>query len=101
MNKRSIMMISIHGDPASDIGSEDQGGQPVYIKDICNLLSKDYRIDIFTRKKSEAEEEVVELFPDVNVIRIKAGPAEFVPKDEIYLHLNEFFHEYNSMDTKE
>ena len=91
MNKRSIMMISIHGDPASDIGSEDQGGQPVYIKDICNLLSKDYRIDIFTRKKSEAEEEVVELFPDVNVIRIKAGPAEFVPKDEIYLHLNEFF----------
>jgi len=84
-------MISIHGDPATEIGSEEQGGQPIYIKDICRLLSKDYRIDIFTRRKNKSEEEIVELFPDVNVIRIEAGPLEFIPKDKIYLHLNEFF----------
>lgn len=89
--KREIMMISIHGDPAAEIGSEEQGGQPIYIKDICRLLSKNYKIDIFTRKKNESEEEIVELFPDVNVIRIEAGPVEFVPKEKIYLHLNEFF----------
>ena len=81
-------MVSIHGDPATKIGSEEQGGQPIYIKDICRLLSKDYKIDVFTRRKSEEEEEIVELFPDVNVIRIKAGPATFVPKEKIYLYLN-------------
>jgi D-inositol-3-phosphate glycosyltransferase len=89
--KKSIMMLSIHGDPATKIGSEEQGGQPIYIKDICRLLSRNYKIDVFTRLKSESEEEQVELFPDVNVIRIKAGPVEFVPKEKIYLYLNEFF----------
>ncbi|MFQ6056089.1 MAG: glycosyltransferase [Methanosarcinales archaeon] len=91
IQKREIMMISIHGDPAAEIGSEEQGGQPIYIKDICRLLYKNYKIDIFTRKKNESEEEIVELFPDVNVIRIKAGPVEFVPKEKIYLYLNELF----------
>lgn len=90
-NKKSLMMISIHGDPAAEIGSEEQGGQPIYIKDISRLLSKDYKIDIFTRKKSKEESEIENLFPDVNVIRIKAGPEEFVPKEKIYLYLNEFF----------
>jgi len=89
--KKSILMLSIHGDPATKIGSEEQGGQPIYIKDICRLLAKNYKIDVFTRKKSENEEEIVELFPEVNVIRIEAGPIEFIPKEEIYLYLNEFF----------
>lgn len=89
--KKNILMLSIHGDPATKIGSEEQGGQPIYIKDICRLLSKQYKIDVFTRIKSENEKEVVEIFPDVNVIRIKAGPTEFIPKEKIYLYLNEFF----------
>jgi D-inositol-3-phosphate glycosyltransferase len=89
--KRNIMMVSVHGDPATEIGSEEQGGQPIYIKDICRLLSKHYKIDIFTRRKNKFEEENVGLFPDVNVIRIKAGSVEFIPKEKIYLYLNEFF----------
>jgi len=84
-------MLSIHGDPATKIGSEEQGGQPIYIKDICRLLSRHYNIDVFTRLKSRSEEEQVKLFPNVNVVRIKAGPVEFVPKEKIYLYLNEFF----------
>jgi glycosyltransferase involved in cell wall biosynthesis len=91
VQKREIMMVSIHGDPAAEIGPEEQGGQPIYIKDICKLLSKNYKIDIFTRKKTKSEKEIVKLFPDVNVIRIKAGPTEFIPKEKIYLYLNEFF----------
>ena len=90
MNKRNIMIISIHGDPTAEIGSEEQGGQPIYIKDICRLLSRDFQIDIFTRKNA-FEENIVELFPGVNVIKVEAGPVEFIPKEEIYLYLNEFF----------
>jgi glycosyltransferase involved in cell wall biosynthesis len=89
--KKNILMVSIHGDPATKIGSEEQGGQPIYIKDVCRLLSRDYKIDVFTRMKSDSEQEIVNLFPNVNVIRIKAGPTEFVPKEKIYLYLNEFF----------
>lgn len=84
-------MISVHGDPAAKIGSEEQGGQSIYIKSISRLLSEDYRVDIFTRKKKESKEDVVNLFPDVDVIRIKAGPVKFVPKREIYTYINEFF----------
>ena len=89
--KRNIMMVSVHGDPATEIGSEEQGGQPIFIKDVCRLLSKDYNIDVFTRRKNKFEEEIVDLFSDVNVVRIKAGPVEFIPKEKIYLYLNEFF----------
>lgn len=92
-NKKNIMMISVHGDPAADIGSEEQGGQPIYIKNISRLLAKDYNIDIFTRKKNPEEKEIVSLFDNVNTVRIKAGPREFVPKKAIYLHINEFFME--------
>ena len=88
---KKIMMISIHGDPAADIGSEEQGGQPIYINDICKLLSENYEIDIFTRKKDKNEEEILEIFPKVNVVRIQAGPVKFISKEEIYLYLNEFF----------
>lgn len=91
VRKRNILMLSVHGDPAAEIGSEEQGGQPIYIRDICRLLTKNYKIDIFTRKKSDSETEVVELFPDVKVVRIEAGPVGFVPKEDIYLYLSEFF----------
>lgn len=83
-------MISIHGDPTAEIGSEEQGGQPIYIKDICRLLSRDFQIDIFARKNA-FDENIVELFPGVNVIKVEAGPVKFIPKEEIYLYLNEFF----------
>lgn len=88
---RNIMMVSIHGDPAAKIGSEEQGGQPIYIRNICRLLSQDYHIDIFTRKKHKKEKDVISLSPDVNVVRIEGGPIKFVPKKELYTHLNEFF----------
>lgn len=91
MNQKNIMMVSIHGDPAAKMGSEEQGGQPIYIKDICRLLSREYRIDVFTRKKDKDEEERINLFPGVDVIRIEAGPAGFIPKKDLYLYLNEFF----------
>lgn len=84
-------MVSMHGDPAAEIGSEEQGGQPIYIKNISRLLSDEYKIDIFTRKKKESENTVINLFPEVNVVRIEAGPVEFVPKKELYTHINEFF----------
>lgn len=90
-SKKNIMMISVHGDPSAEIGSEEQGGQPIYIKNISRILSKDYNIDIFTRRKNPEEEEITPLSSNVNVIRIKAGPTKFVPKKEIYLHINEFF----------
>ena len=48
MNKRSIIMISIHGDPTAEIGSEEQGGQPIYIREkgtwnIIRLIEKPAR----------------------------------------------------------
>lgn len=90
-NKRNLMMITVHGDPAADVGSEEQGGQPIYIKNVSELLSDDYNVDILTRKKKEDEEQIVNLSPGVNVVRIKAGPEEFIPKKEIYNLINEFF----------
>ena len=53
MNKRNIMMISIHGDPTAEIGSEEQGGQPMKKK----IVEKDsgVRLHNFTKYKTKTK----------------------------------------------
>ncbi|MFQ5815629.1 MAG: glycosyltransferase [Candidatus Hydrothermarchaeaceae archaeon] len=90
---KRIMCITIHGDPSVEMGSEEQGGQPIYVREVASLLVRDYGylIDIFTRKKSPGAEEIVSIRDGLRVIRIPAGPEEFVPKGDLYTHLNDFF----------
>ena len=86
---RHICMLSTHGyfDPIPQLGRTDTGGQVVYVLQLAKALStRKIKVDIYTRwfDFSKRQIDPVPDYPDVRVIRIRAGPWEFIPKEEIY-----------------
>ncbi len=93
MNKQKeikrIAMLSTHGyfDPIPQLGQTDTGGQVVYVLELSKALAQlGYKVDIYTRwfDKERKQIDPVPNHPDVRVIRIPAGPWEFIPKEFIY-----------------
>ena len=86
---KSICMLSTHGyfDPVPQLGRTDTGGQVLYVLQLCQAFSRrGIKVDIYTRwfDRSQQQVDPVPGYPDVRVIRIPAGPWEFIPKEQIY-----------------
>ncbi|MCL0065585.1 glycosyltransferase [Dehalococcoidia bacterium] len=82
-------MLSTHGyfDAVPTLGRTDTGGQVVYVLELSRALSwKGIKVDIYTRwfDRSRSQVDPLPDSPDVRVIRIPAGPWEFIRKEDIY-----------------
>lgn len=91
---KHIAMLSTHGyfDPIPLLGETDTGGQVLYVLELAKALArKGVKVDIYTRWFDHNRHQINPLkdCPDVRVIRIPAGPWEFVIKEEIYKLLPE------------
>ncbi|MBW4581108.1 MAG: glycosyltransferase family 1 protein [Tildeniella nuda ZEHNDER 1965/U140] len=90
-NQKRIALISVHGDPAIEIGKEEAGGQNVYVRHVGEALSRQgWWVDMFTRHAHPEQPSIVEHNPHCRTIRLAAGPQEFIPRDEIFEFLPEF-----------
>ncbi|MEL6223382.1 MAG: glycosyltransferase [Cyanobacteria bacterium J06627_8] len=90
-----IALISVHGDPAIDIGKEEAGGQNVYVRQVGEALADlGWTVDMFTRRTSPSQSAVVEHSPRCRTIRLTAGAQDFVPRDEIFEFLPTFLQEF-------
>jgi D-inositol-3-phosphate glycosyltransferase len=88
---RKIALISEHASPLALIGSTDSGGQNVYVAQIAKQLGQlGYVVDVFTRRDSEHQQQIVEWAPNVRVIHVPAGPAHFIPKEAMLPYMEEF-----------
>jgi D-inositol-3-phosphate glycosyltransferase len=88
---RKIALISEHASPLAQIGSTDSGGQNVYVAQLAKHLARlGYLVDVFTRRDSESQEQVVEWLPGVRVVHVPAGPAHFIPKEAMLPHMEQF-----------
>ena len=86
---KNICMLSTHGyfDPVPQLGRTDTGGQVVYVLELAKAISRTgINVDIYTRwfDKSQKQVDPVPDHPGVRIIRIAAGPWEFIPKERIY-----------------
>lgn len=94
MNSRTeerIVLISVHGDPAIEFGKEEAGGQNVYVRHVGESLAKlGWKVDMFTRKVNAKQDSIVEHSENCRTIRLKAGPTDFVPRDDIFDYLPDF-----------
>ncbi len=94
MNSRTeqrIALISVHGDPAIEIGKEEAGGQNVYVRHVGEALAQlGWQVDMFTRKISPEQDTIVQHHPNCRTIRLEAGAVEFVPRDNLFAYLPEF-----------
>jgi len=89
--RQHIAFISVHGDPAVEIGKEEAGGQNVYVRHLGEALAHlGWHVDMFTRKANADDPVIVEHSPRCRTIRLKAGPEAFVPRDKIFGYTGEF-----------
>ena len=89
--KKTLAFISEHASPLAALGGVDSGGQNVYVAEVCKELAAcGYMIDVFTRKDNAALPDVYHWLPGIRIIHIKAGPQEFVPKENLLKLMNEF-----------
>lgn len=89
--QKRIALISVHGDPAIEIGKEEAGGQNVYVRHVGEALGRlGWQVDMFTRKASVESATIVEHSENCRTIRLTAGPEEFVPRDNIFGYAPEF-----------
>lgn len=94
-SRGKIALISVHGDPAIDIGQEEAGGQNVYVKELGEALARQgWQVDMFTRRSNVNQAEIVEHSPNCRTIRLTAGPQKFVPRQKIFSFLPEFLQEF-------
>lgn len=88
---KRIAFISEHASPLAILGGIDNGGQNVYVAELAmQLAGKGYLIDIYTRRDDAAVAEIVEWQPGVRVIHITAGPATFIPKEQLLRYMQDF-----------
>ncbi|QDZ40566.1 glycosyltransferase family 1 protein [Euhalothece natronophila Z-M001] len=86
-NRQQIALISVHGDPAVDIGGEEAGGQNVYVRQVGEALAQlGWEVDMFTRKTDVNQPNIVQHQDHCRTIRISAGPETFIPRQEIFEH---------------
>ncbi len=80
-----IAFLSEHASPMALLGSEDAGGQNVYVDEVSRNLGRlGHTVDVFTRRDNPTVPEVVEWAPGVRIVNLAVGPAEFVLKDKLW-----------------
>ena len=89
--KPTYVLISVHGDPTAEIGKDGAGGQNVYVRELGTaLFNQGHQVDMFTRREHPDQAEIVEHGPGFRTIRLTAGPAEFIHRNDLFPYLPEF-----------
>ncbi|MED5619949.1 glycosyltransferase family 4 protein [Ideonella sp. BN130291] len=86
-----IALISEHASPLAALGGVDAGGQNIYVAHVAQcLVEEGHTVDVFTRRDDEKQAPVVYVKPGLRVLHIPAGPASFVPKEQLLQYMPEF-----------
>jgi D-inositol-3-phosphate glycosyltransferase len=89
---RTLAVITAHSCPFSEIGSAENGGMSVYVREMTSALARrDVPTVIFTRKEDPGAPPVVEFDDGTRLVHVVAGPEGPLGKDAIFYHLPEFY----------
>lgn len=102
LHRQAIALISDHADPAAEIGSEEAGGQNVYVRHVGeNLATLGWQVDMFTRKVHPHDDDIVQHSPHCRTIRLKAGAETYIPRDRLFEHMPEFVNSFQSFQSSQ
>lgn len=100
---RHLLLISVHGlirGESLELGRDaDTGGQTLYVADLARCLAQQSdveRVDLVTRRivdpsvSSDYAQAIEPLAPGCQIVRIDAGPDEYLPKEQLWDHLDSF-----------
>lgn len=79
-----VALISEHANPLAALGSSEAGGQNVHVGALGAALARaGHRVEIFTRRESPDQPDVVRMEPGLDVVHVPAGPPVQVPRDDL------------------
>ncbi len=98
-----ILLLSIHGlirGQEMELGRDaDTGGQTLYVVDLARALAERDdvdRVDLMTRRvidptvSADYAEPIEQLSGKARIVRIDAGPEEYIAKEQLWDHLDGF-----------
>lgn len=91
-----ILMLSLHGYVGAEpeLGLPDTGGQVVFVLELAKQFRDlGYTVDIVTRR-FETQPEFDEMDADLRVWRVPFGGREFIRKEDMHDHLDEFIRRF-------
>src|SRR6476619_6121541 len=101
LKNQHVALISVHGDPAVEIGKEEPGGQNVCVRQVGEALAKQgWQVDMFTRSSDRQQARIVQHSPNCRTIRLVAGTQEFITRDELYRYLPIFVQEFQKFQLE-
>lgn len=93
----TIALISVHSDPARETGSQN-----VYVRQLGLALSRlGWQVDMFTRKTSLSQANIVQHNSNCRTIRLTAGALRFVPRQKLIGCLPEFVKQLQQFQQNE
>ncbi|HEY0492303.1 MAG TPA: glycosyltransferase [Candidatus Dormibacteraeota bacterium] len=82
---KPLAIVSMHASPIADLGSGENGGMNVYIRAVCEELSRrGIPTEIFTRRSSSEGPDRLPLAEHSWVNQLAVGPAAPVDKDQLF-----------------
>ena len=90
MDVKSLAVLSMHTSPLAQPGTGDGGGLNVYVSELATSMAHlGVACDIFARRSSHNDDEIVEIEPGVRVIHVDAGPPSLA-KEQLPAVITEF-----------
>jgi glycosyltransferase involved in cell wall biosynthesis len=94
-NEKRIAMFGIHSDPLAPLGSQEAGGQNIYIHSLVKELDRQgWSVDVFTRHDDLHEKPIAAIGIRSRVIRLKGGPIKHIDKTELFDHFPELYQNF-------
>jgi D-inositol-3-phosphate glycosyltransferase len=88
---KPLAIVSVHASPVAPLGSGENGGMNVYLRAVCEELSRRaIPTEVFTRRSSASGPDRVRLAEKSWVTRLAVGPAEEVDKAGLFDQLPAF-----------
>ena len=86
-----IAFVSEHASPLAALGGVDAGGQNVHVAELAAGLTRlGHEVCVFTRRDDVALPERLTTPDGYEVHHLPAGPAEVLPKDDLWPLMGEF-----------
>jgi D-inositol-3-phosphate glycosyltransferase len=85
-----IAQVAYHTSPLAALGGRSSGGLNVYVLELSReLAALGYEVDMFTRNEGDGPA-LENVAPNLRLIRIEAGPATPLEKEDQVAHIGEF-----------
>jgi D-inositol-3-phosphate glycosyltransferase len=89
--RRALAVVSVHASPLGPLGQGENGGMNISIRRLCEgLAERGIPSDVFIRRDDPDAPAEELICSGSRLVRLPAGPARPLPKDEVLGHLPQF-----------